>query len=238
VPTEVLVNYLEKPDRTSEAELLVAAFRSNSAPRVASAPASRRMPAPKRMAGVATGMGMVDVMHEMRDMEQRVRLQIDDLQQKVHAMVADALKNPGVPREGDATNPLALQQAMAQVAHMMDEAAKRFDALLQKPMAMIEKQMEQQRYMFEEAHRQKDFLERMFADLMQAQRQELKHLAQMQMDRLEHLIKAQMESNMAQKVQLAKLEHAVTDRLDALAHRMKSLNAVPTTTNDQKEGEA
>jgi hypothetical protein len=38
------------------------------------------------------------------------------------------------------------QQAVSTLARMMDEAAHRFDTLLQKPMLMIEKQMDQQRY--------------------------------------------------------------------------------------------
>jgi len=37
----------------------------------------------------------VDVMHEMRDMEQRVRVQLNDMQNKVHMMVEDAMKNMG-----------------------------------------------------------------------------------------------------------------------------------------------
>ncbi len=78
VPTDALTAYLEKPDRTSEAELLVAVFRSEAPERKTPATASRKAAATKPLQSMATGMGMVDVMHEMREMEQRVRVQLTD----------------------------------------------------------------------------------------------------------------------------------------------------------------
>lgn len=51
-------------------------------------------------------------------------------------------------------------------------------------MLMIEKQMDQQRYLFEEANRQKDFLERMFAGLFDKQRHESMQFLDHQVRRL------------------------------------------------------
>ena len=48
--------------------------------------------------------------------------------------------------------------------------------------------MEQQRFMFEEAHKQKDFIERMFADLLREQRKEYQKLSELQMARMEELV--------------------------------------------------
>ncbi len=238
VTTDMLVSYLEKPGKASEAELLVAAFRSTTPERKATGLASRQAPPRKTLPSMATGMGMVDVMHEMRDMEHRVRMQIDSLQQKVHAMVEDAVNNLGVQRGGDASGSEALKQAMSQMAVMMDEAAHRFDALLQKPMAMIEKQMEQQRFMFDEAHRQKDFLDRMFGNLLKDQRYALENLADMQMRRLEHLIKEQTESNLMQQERMRMMEHEMSKQLEELTYRLKELAALPVMMKDKKEGAA
>ena len=238
VTTDVLVSYLEKPDKTSEAELLVAAFRSATPTRQESTLDSRRLPVRKPLPSMATGMGMVDVMHEMRDMEQRVRQQIDVLHRKVHDMVADAVSNLGSQRGGDSAGSEALKQAMSQMAVMMDEAAHRFDALLQKPMAMIDKQMEQQRYMFEEAHRQKDFLERMFGNLLQEQRHELERLAHLQMQHLERLIKEQTQSNEMHRDRMLKMEYDLSNRLEEMNTRLKELADLTVKMNDKKEGAA
>ncbi len=162
VPTDALTAYLEKPDRTSEAELLVAAFRSESPSLKTATTASRRATPPKPLQSIATGMGMVDVMHEMRDMEQRVRVQLNEMQKKVHMMLESAVQNMGSQPRDVQMFAAEFKQAVSKLAVLMDEAAQRFDMLLQKPMLMIEKQIEQQKYMFEEAHQQKDFLERMF----------------------------------------------------------------------------
>ena len=187
VPTDALVDYLEKPDRTSEAQLLVAAFRSSAPSRQTAAQAARKL-TPKPVPNVATGMGMVDVMHEMRDMEERVRLQIDAMQRKVRDMVSEAIDKMGSPGMGHGMDSMALKEALSHMSMVMDEAAHRFEALLKKPMALIERQMEQQRYMFEEAHKQKDFIERMFADLLREQRKEYQKLSELQMARMEELV--------------------------------------------------
>ena len=143
VPTDALTAYLEKPDRTSEAELLVAAFRSEAPERKTPSSATRRVAPPKPLQSMSTGMGMVDVMHEMRDMEQRVRLQLDEMQNKVHLMVESAVKNMGSQPRDIQMFAAEFKQAVSTLAHMMDDAAQRFDSLLKKPMLMIEKQMDQ-----------------------------------------------------------------------------------------------
>ena len=220
VPTEALTAYLSKSDRTSEAELLVAAFRSASPELNAPTKASRKAAPPKPLQSMATGMGMVDVMHEMRDMEQRVRVQLNDMQNKVHMMVEDAMKNIG-------TQPLEMQmftsefkQAVSTLARMMDDAAQRFDSLLKKPMLMIEKQMEQQRYMFEEAHKQKDFLERMFGELLQEQRHETLKLFDHQSRMLDDFIKMNESMNIEMKHQLQNFESVLLTKLTLFDRRM------------------
>jgi hypothetical protein len=70
-------------------------------------------------------------------------------------------------------DPVELKVAVSKLADLMDEATMRFDRMLQKPMIMIEKQMDQQRYLFEQAHKQRDFLEHMFGEMFDKQRQEL-----------------------------------------------------------------
>jgi DNA-binding transcriptional MerR regulator len=184
VPTDALSAYLEKPDRTSEAELLVAAFRSEAPARSASASAARRPAAPRPLPTVSTGMGMVDVMHEMREMEQRVHTQLQDLQGKVHAMVAEAVRDMGSQMHVGQMDPIEFKRAINQLANLMNEAAQRFESMLQKPMLMIEKQIDQQRYLFEEAHKQKDFLEGMFGELLAKQRSEWMQSLDLLTDRL------------------------------------------------------
>ena len=158
VHTDALTAYLEKSDRTSEAELLVAAFRSESPAISTPNPVSRKSSSTNPLQSMATGMGMVDVMHEMRDMEQRVRVQLNDMQNKVHMMVEDAVKNIGAQPRGNQVDAIEFKHAVSKLAQMMDEASQRFDMLLKKPMLMIEKQMDQQRYMFEESHKLEVFM--------------------------------------------------------------------------------
>lgn len=206
VPTDALTAYLEKSDRTSEAELLVAAFRSESPAISMPTPVSRKSSSTKPLQNMATGMGMVDVMHEMRDMEQRVRVQLHDMQNKVHMMVEDAVKNIGAQPRGNQVDAIEFKHAVSKLAQMMDEASQRFDMLLKKPMLMIENQMQQQRYMFEEAHKQKDFLERMFGDLFHEQRSELNRMFDHQSDKLEMFMKMNQEMHLEMKQRLQNLE--------------------------------
>lgn len=114
-------------------------------------------------------------MHEMREMEQRVHHQLKDLQNRVHSMLDDALRGMGSQVQVQHIDPVELKVAVSKLADLMEEATMRFDRMLQKPMIMIEKQMDQQRYLFEQAHKQKDFLERMFGDMFDKQRHELMH---------------------------------------------------------------
>ena len=213
VPTDALTAYLEKSDRTSEAELLVAAFRSESPELNAPPSASRKAPPPKPLQSMATGMGMVDVMHEMRDMERRVRLQINEMQNKVHMMVEGAVKNMGSQPRDVQMVAIEFKQAVTNLALMMDEAAQRFDMLLQKPMLMIEKQIEQQKYMFEEAHKQKDFLERMFGDLLQEQRTEMLKLFDHQSNMLVDFVKMNESMNIEIKHRLQSFESVLITKL-------------------------
>lgn len=206
VPTDALTAYLEKSDRTSEAELLVAAFRSESPAISTPTPVSRKSSSTKPLQNMATGMGMVDVMHEMRDMEQRVRVQLHDMQNKVHMMVEDAVKNIGAQPRGNQVDAIEFKHAVSKLAQMMDEASQRFDMLLKKPMLMIENQMQQQRYMFEEAHKQKDFLERMFGDLFHEQQRELNRMFDHQSDKLEMFMKMNQEMHLEMKQRLQNLE--------------------------------
>lgn len=238
VPTDALASYLDKPDRASEAELLVAAFRHETPVRKASDPATRRPAGSKPLPSVATGIGMVDVMHEMRDMEQRVHSQLDALQQKVHTMVAEAVNNLGAQHQSEQLNLDEFKQAVARLADMMDEAAHRFDVLLQKPMAMIQGQMDQQRYLFEEAYRQKEFLERMFGDLLQEQRRELLGLSEHQMRRLQEIGRLQDSASAAMFQRLGGLEAVLTDRFNVIEQQIRAQRSLNQQPPEQKEGAA
>ena len=222
VPTDALTVHLEKPDRTSEAEMLVAVFRSEAPERKTPATASRKAAPTKPLQSMATGMGMVDVMQEMREMEQRVRVQLTDMQNKVHMMVEDAMRNMGSQPRDIQMFAAEFKQAVSTLAHMMDDAAHRFDSLLKQPMLMIEKQMEQQRYMFEEAHKQKDFLERMFGNLLQEQRQDLNKIFVEQASQLDML--SEMSRKAADDMQHhhRHLESMLHDKLNMLEIQIQS----------------
>ena len=209
VPTDALAAYIENPDRVSEAELLVAVFRSESPALKSPAPASRKSAPPKPLQSMSTGMGMVDVMHEMRDMEQRVRVQLTDMQHKVHMMVEDAVKNMGSQPRDIQMFAAEFKQAVSTLAHMMDDAAHRFDSLLKKPMLMIEKQMDQQRYMFEEAHKQKDFLERMFGDLFNQQQRELHRFFEQESEKFEEFRKMNEAMNLDMQYRIKNIESSL-----------------------------
>ena len=222
VPTDALTAYLEKPDRTSEAEMLVAVFRSEAPERKTPATASRKAAPTKPLQSMATGMGMVDVMQEMREMEQRVRVQLTDMQNKVHMMVEDAMRNMGSQPRDIQMFAAEFKQAVSTLAQMMDDAAHRFDSLLKQPMLMIEKQMEQQRYMFEEAHKQKDFLERMFGGLLNDQRNELEKFFAEQSDRLQALSELNRQANDVTQDRIGILESVLYDKLNMLEIQIQS----------------
>ena len=209
VPTDALTVHLEKPDRTSEAEMLVAVFRSEAPERKTPATASRKAAPTKPLQSMATGMGMVDVMQEMREMEQRVRVQLTDMQNKVHMMVEDAMRNMGSQPRDIQMFAAEFKQAVSTLAHMMDDAAHRFDSLLKQPMLMIEKQMEQQRYMFEEAHKQKDFLERMFGDLFNQQQRELRRFFEQESEKFEEFRKMNEAMNLDMQYRIKNIESSL-----------------------------
>lgn len=188
VTTEDLARYLEKPDRTSEAELLVAAFRAEGTTRASSTTASGKAPAPgKPLPSSAASMGMVDVMHEMRDMEKRMRHQLDAIRQEVHQMFDDASRHMSSRAPSASSDPVAFKRALGEIAQVMDRTVERLEDVLKRPVMMIEKQMAQQRYLFDEAYRQKDFLEKMFADVFDRQRHEVNKIATEQTHFLERL---------------------------------------------------
>lgn len=221
VPTDALTDYLEKPDRASEAELLVAAFRSESSSRNSPPVTSRRPPPPKPPQSMATGMGMVDVVHEMREMEHRVRDQLQVMQKKVRLMVEEAVRNMNAQPMDVQVFADEFKQAVSTLARMMDEATHRFDSMLKKPMLMIEKQMEQQKYMFEEAHRQKDFLDQMFGSLLKEQRQDVQVLFAQQTASFEKLIASIHMANEETKHRISALESILHDKLNRLEVEMK-----------------
>jgi DNA-binding transcriptional MerR regulator len=222
VPTDTLTDYLEKPDRANEAELLVAAFRSESSSRNSPPPASSRPTQHKPPQSMATGMGMVDVVHEMREMEHRVRDQLQVMQKKVHLMVEDAVRNMSAQPIDVQVFAAEFKQAVSSLARMMDEATHRFDSMLQKPMLMIEKQMEQQKYMFEEAHRQKDFLERMFGELLSEQRDEIKKLFAEQTYRSLEMSNMVLHSNEKTNERIESLETNLHHKLKMLEVQIKN----------------
>jgi DNA-binding transcriptional MerR regulator len=233
--TDELAGYLEKTDRKSEAELLVAAFRSEGAGR-STPPASRKAPPPKPLPSFSTGMGMVDVMHEMRDMEQRVHVQLKDLQTKVHDMVEGALRGAGSRVEVQRIDPVELKVAVSKLANMMEEATQRFDRMLHKPMLMIEKQMEQQRYLFEEAHKQKDFLEQMFGQLLERQRDEMQVFFESQLKSIEELTERQRYFFEEMSMRLKQFEAETADKLYAIERHMQAQPSLPPSTPEPKEG--
>ena len=227
VPTETLTEYLENPNKTNEAELLVAVFRSESTTRNSPPPASRRPPPAKPPQSMATGMGMVDVVHEMREMEQRVRDQLQVMQKKVHLMVEDAVRNMSAQPMQVQVFADEFKQAVSSLARMMDEATHRFDSMLKKPMLMIEKQMEQQKYMFEEAHRQKDFLDQMFGSLLKEQRQDVQVLFAQQTASFNQLITSIHMANDETKHRISALESILHDKLKRLEVEMKIQKNTP-----------
>lgn len=236
VPTDALTAYLEKPERASEAELLVAAFRSEAPVSSKPAPSSRRATATKPLSSVATGMGMVDVMHEMREMEQRVHGQLKDLQSRVHAMLDEAIRGMGSQVQMQSVDPLELKATVGRLASLMEEATDRFDRMLQKPMLMIEKQMDQQRYLFEEAHKQKDFLEKMFGEMFEAQRHELLKMRSEQAKWLNESIETQQRFHYEVGSRLDGIESEMVSKLTSIEKSMHGLVALSQSNSQKKEG--
>ncbi len=210
VPTEDLARYLEKTDRVSEAELLVAAFRTEGVTRAgASGSFAKRPPPVKPLPSSVGSMGMVDVMHEMREMEQRTRYQIEAMRKEVQLMFDDATKRLASQMPSGGGDPAAFKQGLRHIAELMDETVERLHEVLKKPVDMIEKQMDQQRYLFDEAYRQKDFLEKMFADVLGRQRAELEAIAQHQRTFLQRFA-SDMTSHQSTLLQrIDDLEHVI-----------------------------
>ena len=238
VTTDILTAYLEKPGPTSEAELLVAAFRSEHTDSNATARVAGRSPPPRPMHSRATGMGMVDVMHEMREMEERVHDQITRLQRQVHAMVDDAIRDVGSQLQAQHADPLALKQAVGSLAKLMDDATRRFDHMLQKPLQMIEKQMDQQRYLFEEAYKQKDMLEQIFGRLFNKQQHDVRGFLEEQTKGFGEMLALQRRFQQDLGSQLDRFHSEVNARLATLESRLDTLQDLPPPTPQTKEGAA
>jgi len=210
VPTEDLARYLEKTDRVSEAELLVAAFRTEGVTRAgASGSFAKRPPPVKPLPSSVGSMGMVDVMHEMREMEQRTRYQIEAMRKEVQLMFDDATKRLASQMPSGGGDPAAFKQGLRHIAELMDETVERLHEVLKKPVDMIEKQMDQQRYLFDEAYRQKDFLEKMFADVLGRQRAELEAIAQHQRTFLQRFASDMTSHQSTLLKRIDDLEHAI-----------------------------
>jgi hypothetical protein len=137
-------------------------------------------------------------------------------------MVEDAVRNMSAQPIDVQVFAAEFKQAISSLAQMMDEATHRFDSMLKKPMLMIEKQMEQQKYMFEEAHRQKDFLERMFGDLLKDQRQDVQVIFAKQKESFETLIASVHMANEESRHRISNLESLLHDRLNRLEVEIKS----------------
>ena len=86
---------------------------------------------------------------------------------------------------------------------------------------MIEKQMEQQKYMFEEAHRQKDFLEGMFGNLLNEQQRELHRFFDHQSAKLDELRKMNEEMNVEMQHRFKTLESDVFSKLELIQKQMQ-----------------
>ena len=236
VPTDALTAYLDKPDRASEAELLVAAFRSEAPVQSPPVQSSRRPPTPKPPTSVATGMGMVDVMHEMREMEHRVQGQLKDLQRRVNEMVTDVLRGVAVQVQPQVFDPVELKGVVSRLADLMQESAHRFEHMLQKPMQIIEQQMEQQRYLFQEAQKQKDLLENMFGNLLEKQRRELIRFIEDQATRLDESLEMQRRLFKDVSARLGGLESEISRRLTEIDRRVQDLLVPSGSTPTKKEG--
>ncbi len=210
VPTEDLARYLEKTDRVSEAELLVAAFRTEGVTRAGASGSFAKRPPPVTPLPSSVGsMGMVDVMHEMREMEQRTRYQIEAMRKEVQLMFDDATKRLASQMPSGGGDPAAFKQGLRHIAELMDETVERLHEVLKKPVDMIEKQMDQQRYLFDEAYRQKDFLEKMFADVLGRQRAELEAIAQHQRTFLQRFASDMTSHQSTLLKRIDDLEHAI-----------------------------
>jgi hypothetical protein len=179
---------------------------------------------------------MVDVMHEMREMERRVQAQLTDFQDRVHAMVSDVLSNTAATVSSSPLDPSEFREGLSKLMRMMDENLHRFDDLMKKPMALIERQMEQQRYLFEEAHRQKDFLEHMFQGLLRDQQVELNKIFDVQMHRLETVAELNHKVYRELSGRLEHLESVQTLRFNELQDQIEQLRHQPPPNPEQKEG--
>jgi hypothetical protein len=127
------------------------------------------------------------------------------------------------------------------MAKLMEEATDRLDHMLQKPMLIIEKQMDQQRYLFEEAHKQKDLLERMFRNLFEQQRHELLQFLDHQARYLRESLEMQRHFYKEVSERFGHFETTMVSRIISIeehVHRLLALtNPPPGKIPDEKEGD-
>jgi hypothetical protein len=174
----------------------------------------------------------------MREMEERVQMQLQGMRNEVHALLGDAIQNldsrPGAQMEAE-----AFKGVVAQFCRLMEETVQRFDNLLQKPTVLIEKQIDQQRYMFEEAHRLQDYLDRMFGGLLQEQRRDLEMLFETKQKHLMEFTERQYMASKQMGSRLAQLESTISAHQEYLQEQLKDGRRLPLTqTRDKKEGAA
>ena len=149
-----------------------------------------------------------------------------------------AIRGMGSQVQVQNIDPLELKAAVAKLADLMEEAAHRFDRMLQKPILMIEKQMEQQRYLFEEADKQKDFLERLFGELLDRQRHELMSFLDHQARRLDENLDMQRRLRDEVSARLQNLEAEMAGKLGVIEKNVQNLVVLSQSIPQKKEGAA
>ncbi|MGB4560043.1 MAG: hypothetical protein WBI20_15125 [Burkholderiaceae bacterium] len=210
VTTDELAKYLEKTDSTSEAELLVAAFRAEG---VASdrTQAPRRQGAIKPLPTVPAGMGMVDVLQELREMEDRFQQRMNGLKREVNDLVSVAQQASVRQDAGARIDPSGIQVSISRLEDTMDEAVSRFGKLLEKPLAMIQKQIEQQEFLLKESSRTRDFLDDVFRKMGHEQRDFIMNAAASSVSELHRGFDQQKAMNLELLNRLEKINVVVED---------------------------
>lgn len=188
VTTDDLVRYVQRSDPASEAELLVAAFKAESPASAGGRAALRaRMPldlgaspARRPLPTAPASLGMVDVMHELRHMEQRFEQRVQQLRDELNQFT----QSIGQRGEARIAHTLVaepefdqVRQAIDKLGYMMAESSQRFGDLIEKPMEAIRQQLKQQEFLVSESQRTREFLDRIFTELGERQQSLLRQLS-------------------------------------------------------------
>jgi len=96
--------------------------------------------------------------------------------------------------------------------------------------------MDQQRYLFDQAHKQKDFLEHMFGDLFDTQRRELMQFLSEQARRINESLENQQRFYDHVDSRIDNIEAAMSTRLMTLEKHMQDLQTLSLSTKVKKEG--